>query len=239
MEVLLLALLTLFATFVGTITGFGTSSIMLPVLSLFYPLPVALLFVGIIHFFGDLWKVLLFKKKLNWRLILLFGLPGLVTSYFGASLILELPENLLKGILGILLIIFVVIVIIKHKLVLPKKDKWLVAGGAVDGFLAGIVGIGGPLRAAFLSAYDLQKAVHISTSGALGLMVDSIRLTTYVLSGVELYTFLLWGMIIYVPVSFIGAKLGQKTVKHIPQKDFHYVVGFFLLIVAVVLLSGL
>ena len=59
---LLLFLLTFCASAIGTATGFGTATIMLPVLALFMPGATALLFVGIIHLAGDLWKVLLFKK---------------------------------------------------------------------------------------------------------------------------------------------------------------------------------
>lgn len=47
MQILWLSLLTLAAAMVGTATGFGTSTIMVPVLSLFVPMPVVLLFVGI------------------------------------------------------------------------------------------------------------------------------------------------------------------------------------------------
>jgi hypothetical protein len=35
---------------------------MIPVMVLFVPPPMALLFVGIVHLFGDIWKVLLFNR---------------------------------------------------------------------------------------------------------------------------------------------------------------------------------
>lgn len=53
MELTALIALTLIASCIGTMTGFGTSTIMVPVLSLFLPLPLVLLFAGIIHWFGD------------------------------------------------------------------------------------------------------------------------------------------------------------------------------------------
>jgi hypothetical protein len=45
-QTILLCLLTLIASVIGTATGFGTSTVMIPVMVLFVPLPVALLFVG-------------------------------------------------------------------------------------------------------------------------------------------------------------------------------------------------
>jgi uncharacterized protein len=60
MDIVLIAVLTLLASTVGTMTGFGTSTIMVPVLASFLALPQVLLLVGVIHWFGNLWKMLLF-----------------------------------------------------------------------------------------------------------------------------------------------------------------------------------
>lgn len=49
MDMVLIAILTFFASGIGTLTGFGTTTIMVPVLLSFVPLAEALLFVGIIH----------------------------------------------------------------------------------------------------------------------------------------------------------------------------------------------
>ena len=64
-ELILLSLLAVIASGVGTLTGFGTSTIMLPVLLFFFPLPVTLLFAGIVHWFGDIWKMLFFRSGIN------------------------------------------------------------------------------------------------------------------------------------------------------------------------------
>lgn len=53
---ILLGLLTFAASGIGTATGFGTSTVMIPVMALFVSHPVALLFVGVIHVFGDLFQ---------------------------------------------------------------------------------------------------------------------------------------------------------------------------------------
>ena len=83
MDLPLIGALTLVASAVGTLTGFGTSSIMVPVLVSFYPLPQTLFPVGIIHWFGDIWKMLLFRSGVRWRLVLLFGGAGIVATVLG------------------------------------------------------------------------------------------------------------------------------------------------------------
>jgi uncharacterized protein len=56
-DIVLVAVLTLVASAVGTMTGFGTSTIMVPALARFFPLAQVLLLVGIIHWFGNIWKI--------------------------------------------------------------------------------------------------------------------------------------------------------------------------------------
>ena len=85
MEIIFIAILALIASIVGTITGFGTSTIMVPVLLFFFPVSQVLLLVGIIHWFGNIWKITLFRGGIRWNLLLLFGLSGIVRSINSAA----------------------------------------------------------------------------------------------------------------------------------------------------------
>jgi hypothetical protein len=96
--------------------------------------------------------------------------------------------------------------------------------------------MGGAVRSLFLSAFDLPKSVYIATGGAIALVIDTTRLTTYFLHGERLEKLILWGMLIFIPASFLGAKTAQLVVNKIPQKYFRVVVVVFLLLVAVKLL---
>ena len=89
-------MLTLIASMAGTITGFGTSTLLVPILSLQFPLTETLLFVGVVHWFGDIWKMLFFKRGANWRLILLFGITGILVTFLGARLAGVFDETMLK-----------------------------------------------------------------------------------------------------------------------------------------------
>ena len=235
-ELVLLALLTLVASSIGTITGFGTSTIMVPVLLLFFPLPLTLLFVGVIHWFGDIWKMLFFRSGVRWRLLLLFGASGLLTSYGGASLVVALPEAILSRFLGVFLLLYVGWLWFAPQWRLPESNTTALAGGGLSGFLAGIFGVGGAVRGAFLAAYNLPKGVYLFTSGAIALVVDSTRLITYWSDGVRLPTALLWALLAAIPASFLGAYLAKRLVDRIPQKQFRAVIAVFLALVALTLL---
>ncbi len=239
MEVILITIVVVIASSVGTLTGFGTSTLMVPVMLSFYPFEQTLLFVGIIHLFGNIWKLLLFRKGFRWRLILSFGIPGIATAYLGAILVkmmFDKSPTVLLRILGAFLICYVIYLFLKSSFKVKPGLSTGVCGGALSGFLAGFFGMGGAVRGLFLTSFDLPKAVYIATAGAIALAIDTTRLTTYVINEVRLPHLLLWGLLIFVPASFLGAKIAKSIVDKIPQEHFRKVVAVFLLLMGIKLL---
>ncbi len=57
--------------------------------------------VGIIHLFGNIWKLILFRHGIRWRLIFGFGVAGVVSSFLGASLVFTFPKVVLLGGVGV------------------------------------------------------------------------------------------------------------------------------------------
>jgi hypothetical protein len=233
MEIVYIALLTILASGIGTITGFGTSTILIPILLFYLPLPETLLVVGVIHFSGDVWKMILFRKGFEWKLVLTFGITGIITSYIGATIVFSAsPESLLR-ILGGFMLTYVIFLLFKPGFKVPKKNMTAIIGGGISGFFAGIFGVGGAIRTLFLSTFNLPKAVFIATTGAIAFLIDSTRITTYLINGVKLDDLNLWGFLVFIPASFAGTALAKKVVDKIPQKWFRMVVALFLLVMGI------
>ena len=229
-------MLTLLASGLGTATGFGTSTVMVPILILFFPLPVTLLFVGIIHLCGDIWKIILFRTGFDWRLILGFGLSGIIASFLGASLSLQTSSLPLKQLLGIFLICYTLYLFLKRRWVVQKTNNTVVCGGLLSGFFAGLFGVGGAIRGAFLTAFDLPKEVYIMTSGIIALFIDITRVTRYLTGGITLNQELLYTLLVCIPLSFTGAFIAKKFMERIPQKSFRLFVGIFIGLVGIKLI---
>jgi hypothetical protein len=228
-----ITILTLIASVVGTITGFGISTVMIPVLAIFFPPIEAIFLVSIIHWFGNVWKIILFRKGFNLKLLLLFGLTGFLTSYLGASISLGSNEELLLRILGIFLFGYALFLIFQTGFKVPAANATALLGGSLSGFFAGVFGIGGAIRSMFLSAFNLPKEVYIATAGAIGLLVDSTRIATYFAGGAQLSKLLWWGLPLFIAISFIGAKIARRIVDKIPQDKFRIVIAIFLLVVGI------
>ncbi|WP_440945273.1 sulfite exporter TauE/SafE family protein [Methanosarcina sp. T3] len=229
-ETIFVALLTLLASVIGTLAGFGISTIMVPILLMVFPLPQTLLLVGIIHWFNDIWKMILFRKGIRWKLFLTFGLPGIFTSFIGSSLSLRISQEVLSRALGLFLLAYVLFIIFNRTFKLSQRLSVAMSGGALAGFFAGIFGIGGEINAVALSTFNLEKAAYIATAGAISFMIDSTRIATYIKGGTELDPVILSGFLIFIPASLIGAMIGKKGVEKIPQGKFRNFVAVFILL---------
>ncbi|MBI2624897.1 MAG: sulfite exporter TauE/SafE family protein [Candidatus Nealsonbacteria bacterium] len=236
MEIVYITLLTFAAAAIGTITGFGTSTIMIPVLLIFLPPLETIFLVAIIHWFGNVWKIALFSRGFNLRLIALFGVIGLATSYLGAFLSLGANEQILLRFLGAFLAGYALFLISQSKFKIPAGSAAALSGGALSGFFAGMFGMGGAIRSMFLSAFDLPKAVYIATAGAIGFMVDSTRIITYFTGGTVMPKELWQGLFFFIPTSFLGAQIAKRIVDRIPQDKFRKVVAVFLFAIGIKLI---
>lgn len=214
----------LVAAFLGTLTGFGTSTILIPLLSLSYPFVEVLLFVGIVHWFGNLWKMIFFRSGASRSFLWSFGVPGLVASVLGASLTLSISQYLFEKLFGVFLLFYSALIYAKPTAKLPKTLPVAALGGILSGLAAGVFGVGGAIRAVFLSAFGLKKAAYLFTAGAMGLVIDSSRLVTYWTGGATVKSFGLLLLFVSIPISFIGAWIAQRTVNRLPQHAFRFVV---------------
>ena len=234
MEIFFITILTFLAAILGTITGFGISTVMVPVVLLFLPLPETLLLVGVIHWFGDIWKMYFFKKEIDWNLLVFFGIPGVVMAFIGASLVFTLPERLLSQFVGAILIAYVIYLLLRPSFRLKKSFLAAAAGGAGSGFLGGLTGVGGgALRAIVLTAFNVPKSTYIFTSGLLGAVIDASRITTYFLGGIKINPTLAWGLIAFIPASLAGAWIAKRIVDKIPQGAFRTFIALFLFVLGV------
>lgn len=221
----------LLASIIGTTTGFGTSTILVPALLLFFPLSEVLLFVGVVHWFGNLWKMYFFRKGKSLALLMSFGIAGAIGSFIGARLTISVDQEALQRLLGAFLIGYSVFIYWKPNAKLAKNSLTSTVGGMLSGISSGIFGVGGAIRGTFLSAFGLKKATYLFTAGAIGFIIDSTRLVTYWQQGFVLSELKMEWLVLGIPLSLLGAWIAKKLVDILPQQVFRLVVvtGLFIL----------
>jgi hypothetical protein len=208
-----------FAEIIGTMAGFGSSTIFLPIALFFYDFQTALILVAIFHISGNIGRIVFFRHGFDKKMLLRFGLPSVIFTLIGALLVQYISQPVLKFILGVFLVLYVAVSLWKPGLKAKPGTRNSLIGGGLSGFFAGLIGTGGALRGAFLTSFNLDKSVYISTAAAISLAVDLTRIPVYLSSG-----FLPKEMLIFIPFLFIiaivASFIGKKIVNKIPQEIF-------------------
>lgn len=223
-------LLAFLAEVIGTIGGFGSSVFFVPIGNFYFDFYSVLGLTAIFHLSSNLSKIFLFKKGLNKQLIWNIGLPSVIFVIVGGILSKYINSFLLEIILGLFLIGFSLLFLIKTDLEFAPNRKNAIFGGVFSGFSAGLLGTGGAIRGLTMAAFNLEKSVFVATSAFIDFLIDFSRTFVYYNNG-----YIHAHDLKYVPflliIGLIGTYLGKKILSFIPQDKFRRLsLGFILLI---------
>jgi uncharacterized membrane protein YfcA len=165
----------------------------------------------------------LFKKGLSKSLLYQIGIPSIIGVLIGASLVEFFNVLFLELVLSVTLIVLsVFLFVFKDKKIKPKPLN-AISGGAVSGFIAGLLGTGGAIRGITLAAYNLQVEVFIATSAFIDLGVDVSRSVVY-----SVNEFVHWHDLYILPflvlIGIIGSYAGKVILSRISQERFKKIV---------------
>jgi uncharacterized membrane protein YfcA len=255
MEMALLLFVSFGASWLTFFCGFGLGTMLTPVFYLlFKDLPFAIAATTIVHFLNNIFKFLLMKRNIDWRIALPFGLAAIPAAILGALLVDKIENfnllsyhigestreiSMLNLIFGLILIGFAMIELIpRWGLAFSKKSLWF--GGAISGFFGGLSGHQGALRTAFLIRYNLSKEVFIATGIVVALVIDVSRTAVYAFN--LDYTLIgeQWKWILVsLLAALVGAITGKYFLKKIKFKTLNRIVAIAMLIFGLTLALGL
>jgi uncharacterized membrane protein YfcA len=216
-------LLALLAEIIGTISGFGSSILFVPLASLFIDFKLVLGITAVFHVFSNLSKIFLFQKGIDKTIALKLGIPAVIFVILGAILTQFVPLKEIELSMNIIILAITIFLISGAGKNIQQTNFNLYTGGIISGFLAGLIGTGGAIRGITLAAFGLEKDVFIATSALIDLGVDSSRAAVYILQGYFLQEHLILIPFLVV-IAFLGSYIGKKVLSYIPEKYFHYVV---------------
>lgn len=225
-------LLALLAEIVGTVSGFGSSILFVPLASLFFDFKTVLGVTAIFHVFSNVSKIVLFREGINKNIALRLGIPAILFVVLGAWLTSFIPVKPLEAIMAVALIGLAIYLLRNFDRPLQQTNANLYAGGAASGFLAGLTGTGGAIRGITLAAFQLPKSIFIATSALIDLGVDSSRAIIYVSNGYfQRRNLVLIPLLILV--SLVGSYLGKLILNYTSEKAFRYIVVVVVMAVSV------
>lgn len=256
MEYVIICLVAFLTAILTFFSGFGLGTILMPVFALFFPIELAIALTGVVHFFNNVFKLILVGNKANKNVLLRFGVPAIIAAFFGAWVLLNITDlpsihsyiigervfeiTPVKLIIAILLIIFSIIELLPFFGKLQFNKNQLPFGGFLSGFFGGLSGHQGALRTAFLIKAGLTKEAFIGTAVVISCLVDFTRISMYSTRMLESGLYENIPLIISATLAaIIGAFVGHKLLKKVTLKFIQKFVAVFLIIVSIALGVGL
>lgn len=225
------------AASVASLTGFGSATMLIPFASLIIELKQAIILVAFFHWFSNIFKLLGLWRSTSWRVFLLYGIPSSITAYAGAMLLERVAIDIIAVAFAAFIILFSVYSLINPTWSLPSKNSLLVFGGALSGFTAGLIGLGGAIRSMFLISTKIEKEAYIATSAAIAFITDVTRLSVYVVNG-SLESQYYWYILPLIIVAYVGTRLGVRLLKRLPETVVKRAVLVMLMLVGVRMILG-
>lgn len=148
------------AATVSGAAGFGGALILLPLLANTVGAKAAIPLLTIAQLLGNLSRVWLGRREINWQPVGYFVLGAIPLSILGARMFVDLAKDIIMTGIGLLLIAIVVmkrLKIVKFEV----SPKWFIPAGALVGFLSAVAGSAGPLGAAFFLGLNLPPVSYV------------------------------------------------------------------------------
>jgi len=224
--------LALVAEIVGTISGFGSSILFVPIAAIFFDFHIVLGITAVFHVFSNITKIIFFHKGIDASIAFKLGVPAVIFVSLGAMLTTLIPQKSIELLMNILLIILAFYLVFNFNKKLQKTNTNLVVGGTISGFLAGLIGTGGAIRGITLIAFQLEKNAFIATSAIIDLGVDASRAVIYIFNGYFLFEHLKY-IPILIGVSVLGTWIGKLILKQTSEKLFRYIVLIVIMITSI------
>lgn len=255
-ELLIIGVVAFLGSGLTLFSGFGLGTLLMPVFAMFFPLEMAITMTAFVHLLNNLFKFNIFKKEVNYGILLRFGLPSLIASFVGASLLQYLSFNksyidfnigaevfkttVLNLVMAGLLLFFVFWEWIPGLKKLQFSSAYLIPGGCLSGFFGGLSGHQGALRSAFLSRVLSDKNSFIATGISIACLVDISRIGVY-LQNRNLITESSdnWLLVVSTTLfAFAGAWLGNRFLKKVTYESAQLITAIVLLVFAIFLALG-
>ena len=217
MDYFIIALTVLIGAGLTFFSGFGLGTLMLPVFSIFFPLPVAIGATDIVHLYNNLFKFGLVYKHINLPVLFRFGFPAVIFATVGAYCLgligkaaplyaynigdKPIEITLLKVVIGSLMIFFAWFDLDPRFSNLKIKPQWIPFGGV---------------------------------------LIDLARLFVYY----ETFNFAVLNnnkslLLVGIVFAFIGTYFGKQLVKKTTMKGIQKIVGVMLFVLGGFFIAGL
>ncbi len=224
-----------FAYLIKGVSGFGPALFLIPLLSLFFPASQAILLSTFLDMCLGFILFLMVRKRIDWKMIIPLTVLFFIGTTIGARLLPLLAVDVLKKIIGVIVIVFLVLLQMEGKSSVARENKQAGLAGLtialLAGFTGGLTGISGPLIVLYMKfrhtkVYFRDQLIFLFFAGAVW------RFLVYSYSGLRL-EFFPPIIALTLGAAIIGMLIGNRLHWRIGEAQFNILISFLLLLPAV------
>ena len=222
----------------GTISGIvgtGSSIMLLPVLVSAFGPKEAVPIMAVAAVMANLSRIMAWWREVDWRATAAYSVTGIPAAALGARTLLTLPSHAVDITMGLF---FIAMVPLRHWLARHqfKIGLWQLAlGGAIIGYITGIVVSSGPLSVPLFLFYGLTKGAFLATEAASSLGLYLSKSVTFQQFGALTSDVLLKGVIAGSSL-MAGSFVAKRFVLKLDANVFRLVMDGIMLIAGASLL---
>lgn len=187
--------------------GIGGGVLLLAIMTFLVP-PAALIPVhGVVQIGSNVGRTLLMRRHIRPAIVWPFAIGALAGAFAGGSIVQTLPAHWLN--LGLALFILYAVWGIWPTWQGKAQHAGLWGGGIVISFLSMFVGATGPLVAALMKTYALDRQSHMATFSACMSLQHGLKVVAFGFFG---FTFAAWMPLLLAMIAsgFMGTWLGER-----------------------------
>lgn len=256
MEIIIVSIIAFLVAILTFFSGFGLGTILTPVFMFFFPVELSIALTGVVHFFNNIFKIILVGRNANREVLIKFGVPAVIAAFIGSAILINIADapplfsytmqgslievSMVKFIISLLLIIFASMDLIPYFRDLTFDKNKLPIGGIMSGFFGGLSGNQGALRSAFLIKAGLSKEAFIGTAVVVSTFVDFTRLSVYATRFSQAGLIDNLSLVICATMAGIaGSFIGNKLLKKVTLMRLQSFVAVMLILIALGFGAGL
>ncbi len=221
----------------GGIVGFGTSILLLPPLVLVFGPREAVPIMAIVALMGNGSRVAVWWREVDWRACAAFSATGAPCAALGAMTLMKIPPGAAELALGVFFFAMIPLRRMLSTSGLKARLPHLALGGAIVGYLTGIVASTGPISTPWFLAHGLTRGAFLSTEAMSSIAVYLSKAATFNQLGALDWPVAAKGLIVGTSV-MAGSFLAKRFVLRLEPEQFRLLMDGLMLVAGATMIGA-
>ena len=210
------------------LSGFGATSITVPILAHFLPVSYLVPTVVLLDLVSSALVGVANREQVS-KEELVRLVPWMFAGFVvGVTVLVGVPDRHLRMALGVFAVLLGVHGIFNPTLKRAISKLWAIPAGVVGGAIATVFGAGGPIYATYVMGRTGDKGVVRSTISTLIAISAFSRAIVYAVSGLLLHAAVFAGALVLAPFVWVGLRIGQRIHVGLSTEQLRRAIGLLL-----------